>query len=147
MTVLENVKVAAFARHRTAAAAEAAAEGVLARMGMLDVADVDAEELSVAQLRRLEIARALATQPKLLLLDEMLAGLTAIEASTMCDRIRQLPEDGIAVIVVEHSVPIVSRLCPRAVVLTFGKVLLQGPTREVIADSRTQEAYLGTARS
>jgi len=147
MTVLENVKVAAFSRHRTGAAAEAAAERVLARMGMLDVADVDAEELGVAQLRRLEIARALATQPKLLLLDEMLAGLTAIEASAMCDRIRQLPEDGIAVIVVEHSIPIVSRLCPRAVVLTFGKVLLQGPTREVIADSRTQEAYLGTARS
>jgi branched-chain amino acid transport system ATP-binding protein len=147
MTVLENVKVAAFSRHRTAAAAEAAAQDVLGRMEMLDVADVDAEELSVAQMRRLEIARALATQPRLLLLDEMLAGLTATEAGAMCERIRQLPADGIAVIVVEHSIPIVSTLCPRAVVLTFGKVLLQGPTRDVIADSRTQEAYLGTAGS
>ena len=146
MTVLENVKVAAFVRHRTAGAAQAAAESVLARMGMLDDADVDAEELNVAQLRRLEIARALATGPRLLLLDEMLAGLTATESAAMCDRIRQLPEDGIAVIVVEHSIPVVSQLCPRAVLLTFGKVLLQGPTRDVIADDRTQEAYLGTAR-
>jgi branched-chain amino acid transport system ATP-binding protein len=147
MTVLENVKVAAFLHHRTARAAEAAAEAVLERIGMHDVAYVDAEELNVAQLRRLEIARALATRPKLLLLDEMLAGLTATEAVEMCDRIRQLPSEGIAVIVVEHSIPVISRLCPRAVVLTFGKVLLEGPTRDVIADPRTQEAYLGSAPS
>ncbi|HEX5651258.1 MAG TPA: ABC transporter ATP-binding protein [Steroidobacteraceae bacterium] len=147
MTVLENVKVAAFLHHRTARAAEAAAEAVLERIGMHDVAYVDAEELNVAQLRRLEIARALATRPKLLLLDEMLAGLTATEAAEMCDRIRQLPSEGIAVIVVEHSIPVISRLCPRAVVLTFGKVLLEGPTRDVIADPRTQEAYLGSAPS
>ena len=65
----------------------------------------------------------------------------------MCDRIRELPREGIAVIVVKHSIPVISSLCPRAVVLTFGKVLLQGPTRDVIADPRTQEAYLGTALS
>jgi branched-chain amino acid transport system ATP-binding protein len=97
-------------------------------------------------LRRLEIARALATRPRLLLLDEMLAGLTVAEAAEMCDRIRRLPEDGIAVVVVEHSVPIVSRLCSRAVVLDFGRVLMEGPTADVIADPRTQAAYLGTAR-
>jgi branched-chain amino acid transport system ATP-binding protein len=147
MTVLENVKVAAFSHHRSATAAEAAANAVLERIGMHDVADVDAEELNVAQLRRLEIARALATRPKLLLLDEMLAGLTATEAAAMCDRIRQLPGEGIAVIVVEHSIPIVSTLCPRAVVITFGRVLTLGLTRDVIADPRTQEAYLGTPRA
>ena len=146
MTVLENVKVAAFSRHRSAAAAEAASAAVLERLGMHDLAAVDAEELTVAELRRLEVARALATRPRLLLLDEMLAGLTAAEAAAMCDRIRQLPADGIAVIVVEHSIPVVSSLCPRAVVLDFGKVLLEGPTHEVIADPRTQAAYLGTAR-
>jgi branched-chain amino acid transport system ATP-binding protein len=146
MTVLENVKVAAFSRDRTARGAAASAEAVLERIGMRDVADVDAEELNVAQLRRLEIARALATRPKLLLLDEMLAGLTAPEAAAMCDRIRDLPADGIAVIVVEHSIPVISRLCPRAVVLDFGKVLMQGATLDVIADPRTQEAYLGSAQ-
>jgi len=147
MTVLENVKVAAFSRRRSAEDAEGAAAGVLERLGMLDVAAVDAEELTVAQLRRLEIARALATQPRVLLLDEVLAGLTAAEAAELCDRIRRLPEDGIAVVVVEHSVPVVSRLCSRAVVLDFGKVLMEGPTADVIADARTQAAYLGTARS
>jgi branched-chain amino acid transport system ATP-binding protein len=146
MTVLENVKVAAFSRHRSSKAAEAAAQTVLERIGMDDVADVDAEELTVAQMRRLEVARALATGPKLLLLDEMLAGLTATEAAAMCDRIRELRSEGIAVVVVEHSIPVVSRLCSRAVVLDFGKVLLQGPTHDVIADPRTQEAYLGTAQ-
>jgi branched-chain amino acid transport system ATP-binding protein len=146
MTVLENVKVAALSQHRSAAAAEAAASAMLEQLGMLDVAAVDAEELTVAELRRLEIARALATRPRLLLLDEMLAGLTVAEAAEMCDRIRRLPEDGIAVVVVEHSVPIVSRLCSRAVVLDFGRVLMEGPTADVIADPRTQAAYLGTAR-
>ena len=146
MTVLENVKVAALSQHRSAAAAEAAATAMLERLGMQDVAAVDAEELTVAELRRLEIARALATRPRLLLLDEMLAGLTAAEAAEMCDRIRRLPEDGVAVVVVEHSVPIVSRLCSRAVVLDFGRVLMEGPTADVIADPRTQAAYLGTAR-
>jgi branched-chain amino acid transport system ATP-binding protein len=119
---------------------------VIERIGIGDLADVDAEELNVAQLRRLEIARALATRPKLLLLDEMLAGLTATESAAMCDRIRQLPDEGIAVIVVEHSIPVVSSLCVRAVVLTFGKVLVQGATRDVIDDPRVQEAYLGKAQ-
>lgn len=147
MTVLENVKVAAFSRHPSSKNAAAAARTVIDRIGLGDLAYVDAEELNVAQLRRLEIARALATGPRLLLLDEMLAGLTAPEAAEMCDRIRQLPAEGVAVIVVEHSIPVVSSLCSRAVVLTFGKVLMQGATKDVIADPRVQEAYLGKAHT
>ena len=147
MTVLENVKVAAFARHPSARAAEALARGVIDRLDMAELADVDADELNVAQLRRLEIARALATEPKMLLLDEALAGLTATETVVMCDMIRRLPQQGIAVIVVEHSIPVVSSLCSRAVVITFGQVLVEGPTREVIADPRVQEAYLGKAEA
>lgn len=143
MTVLENVKVAAFARHPRPQDAESAARHVLAHLGMEAFAAVDADELNVAQLRRLEIARALATEPKLLLLDEMLAGLTPAEAATMCDLIRELPRRGIAVIVVEHSIPVVRSLCERAVVITFGEVLAEGATSDVIADPRVQEAYLG----
>lgn len=145
MTVLENVKVAAFVRHRHAADAAAAARRVLVHLGMEAFAETDADELNVAQMRRLEIARALATEPKLLLLDEMLAGLTPAEAQAMCDLIRELPKQGIAVIVVEHSIPVVRSLCERAVVITFGEVLAEGPTTEVIADPRVQEAYLGRA--
>jgi len=145
MTVLENIKVAAFARHIRPRDAEEAAGRVLAHLGMEAFAGIDADELNVAQLRRLEIARALATEPQLLLLDEMLAGLTPAEATVMCDLIRELPRQGIAVIVVEHSIPVVRSLCERAVVITFGKVLAEGMTAEVIADPRVQEAYLGRA--
>ena len=147
MTVVENVKVAAFARHSSSAEAEKAAYHVLDRLGMDSLASSDAEELNVAQLRRLEIARALATEPKLLLLDEMLAGLTSTEATAMCDQIRELPRHGIAVIVVEHSIPVVRSLCERAVVITFGEVLAEGATHDIIADPRVQEAYLGKAES
>ncbi|MCU4178861.1 ABC transporter ATP-binding protein [Bosea sp. BH3] len=145
MTVLENVKVAAFARHPRPRDAEAAAHRVLAHLGMEAFAETDADELNVAQMRRLEIARALATEPKLLLLDEMLAGLTPAESAAMCDLIRALPRQGIAVIVVEHSIPVVRSLCERAVAITFGEVLAEGTTEEVIDDPRVQEAYLGRA--
>lgn len=147
MTVLENVKVAAFSRYPSTKRATAAAKAVLGRVGMADLAELDAEVLNVSQLRQLEIARALATEPRLLLLDEMLAGLTATESAAMCERIRQLPREGIAVIVVEHSIPVVTSLCSRAVVLCFGKVLTQGTTRDVIADPRVHEAYLGNAQA
>ncbi|GFE89625.1 ABC transporter ATP-binding protein [Steroidobacter agaridevorans] len=147
MTVLENVKVAAFSRYPSTKQATAAARAVLDRIGMAGLAEHDAETLNVAQLRQLEIARALATEPQLLLLDEMLAGLTPTESTAMCERIRQLPRAGIAVIVVEHSIPVVTSLCARAVVLCFGKVLTQGSTCEVIANPRVQEAYLGNAQS
>ncbi|NYT79727.1 ABC transporter ATP-binding protein [Alcaligenaceae bacterium] len=143
MTVAENVKVAAFSRHASAKKAEQAAQAVLEDLGMDDLADVDADTLNVADLRRLEIARALATEPQLLLLDEMLAGLTGPESQAMCAQIKRLSARGLAVIVVEHSVPVVLSLCENAVVLNFGEMLTSGRTQDVIRDPRVQEAYLG----
>ncbi len=145
MSVLENVKVAAFARHDRGPAAEARARAVLADLGMAQMAATDAGILGVAELRRLEIARALATDPQVLLLDEMLAGLTATEAAALCDQIRTLRDRGLTILLVEHSVPVVSALCDRAVVLNFGEVLTEGPTAAVLADARVQDAYLGSA--
>lgn len=147
MTVLENVQVAAFSQHPQPQEAREAALNVLAEFGMADMADIDAGELNVSELRSLEIVRALATEPKLLLLDEMLAGLTKSESDALCKKIRLLPAKGIAVIVVEHSVPVISQLCGRSVVLDFGQVLLCGPTGDVIRDERVQAAYLGKAVS
>lgn len=145
MSVLENVQVAALCRHTSVSQARAAAMAALGELDLADRAHRDAGELTVAELRSLEIARALATEPKLLLLDEMLAGLTGVEAHSLCEKILQLPERGIAVIVVEHSVPIISTLCSRAVALDFGRVLASGPTRQVIEDEQVQSAYLGSA--
>ncbi|MGO4171010.1 ABC transporter ATP-binding protein [Bosea sp. TAF32] len=147
MTVLENVKVAAFARHQASAAAEQHARLALARVGMTHLADLDAERLSVAEMRRLEIARAVATEPRLLLLDEMLAGLTATEAAALCEQIRRINAEGITIMMVEHSVPIISELCGNAIVLNFGEMLASGATRAVLADVQVQEAYLGSAVS
>ena len=147
MSVAENVRVAAYSHERSGTGADAVARQMLRKVGIADLADVDADELNVAQLRRLEIARALATRPKLLLLDEMLAGLTATETAGLCDEFRKLPEEGIAIVLVEHSIPVVSRLSSRAVVINFGEVLALGPTLDVIRDQRVQEAYLGKAET
>lgn len=147
MTVAENVRVAAYARESTGRGADRVAREMLDRLSLGDWADRDAAELNVAHLRRLEIARALATRPRMLLLDEMLAGLTPAETTAMCDEIRRLPEQGIAVIVVEHSVPVVSALAARAVAISFGEKLAEGTTAEVIADAAVQDAYLGRAET
>ena len=144
MSVLENVKVAAYGRHPASADAERHAHEALRRIGMAHLALLDAERLSVAEMRRLEIARALATEPRLLLLDEMLAGLTATEAAELCTQIRQVNASGVTIVMVEHSVPIISELCGNAIVLNFGEMLASGTTQGVLADPQVQEAYLGS---
>ena len=144
MSVLENVKVAAYGRHPASADAERHALIALQRIGMAHLAPVDAERLSVAEMRRLEIARALATEPRLLLLDEMLAGLTATEAAALCDQIRDVNASGVTIVMVEHSVPIISDLCGNAIVLNFGEMLASGTVQAVLADRDVQEAYLGS---
>ena len=145
MTVAENVRVAAHAREPRAAGADAVARATIERVGLGPYADLDADTLNVAQTRRLEIARALATRPRMILLDEMLAGLTATETAALCDELRRLPAEGVSLVVVEHSIPVVSALCERAIVIDFGATLAAGRTRDVIRDPRVQDAYLGRA--
>jgi len=143
MSVLENVMVAAMVRHPKLADARERACLVLERIGIKHLADRDASGLSLADLRAMEVARALATQPKLLLLDEMLAGLTPVEADRMHERCLQLRTEGLGLIVIEHSVPTVTRLCDQIVVLNFGEVLATGSSAEVLSNPEVQEAYLG----
>jgi branched-chain amino acid transport system ATP-binding protein len=143
MTVLENVMVGAFARHGRARAAMARALDVLDFTGLAARADTEARSLSPAEKRRLEVARALATEPRLLLLDEMLTGLTPTEAQTGVALIRAVRDRGITVIMVEHVMEVLLPLIDRAVVLNLGRVLTIGLPSEVVRNPEVIRAYLG----
>lgn len=145
MTVAENVEAgAAFGRlSEPRIRASTSARETLDRVGLLESADVLAGSLSLADQRRLEIARALATAPKLLLLDEVMAGLSAVERRQMIALIAQLREErGLAMIVSEHVVDAVTRLCGRVVVMNRGMKLADGETGGVLASVPVVEAYL-----
>jgi len=143
MTVLENVMVGAFARHGRARAAMAKALEVLDFTGLAGRADTQAYSLSPAEKRRLEVARALATEPRLLLLDEMLTGLTPTEAQSGVALIRAVRDRGITVIMVEHVMEVLLPLIDRAVVLNLGRVLTIGLPGEVVRNPEVIRAYLG----
>ncbi len=143
MTVRENVMVGAFSRHPRARDAAAAADRVLDFAGLASRADSPAHSLSPPEKRRLEIARALATGPRLLLLDEMLTGLTPTEAQSGVQLIRDVREQGVTVIMVEHVMEILLPLIDRAVVLDLGRVLTQGLPKDLVRDQRVIRAYLG----
>jgi branched-chain amino acid transport system ATP-binding protein len=143
MSVLENVMVGAFARHGRARAAMTLALDVLEFTGLAARADTLARTLSPAEKRRLEVARALATEPRLLLLDEMLTGLTPTEAQTGVALIRAVRDRGITVIMVEHVMEVLLPLIDRAVVLNLGRVLTIGLPTEVVRNPEVIRAYLG----
>ncbi|MCU1690947.1 MAG: transporter ATP-binding protein [Frankiales bacterium] len=123
----------------------AVAEQALDRVGMLDHADAGPLELPYGMQRRVEIARALATRPKLLLLDEPVAGMNDAERREVSDIIRSLSEDGLTQVLVEHDLATIHRVCDLAYVLNFGKVIAHGTAREVIHVPAVREAYLGHA--
>ncbi len=143
MTVLENVMVGAFSRTARAQDAMAQALDVLGFAGLTARADTLAHQLTPPEKRRLEVARALATRPRLLLLDEMLTGLTPTEAASGVQLIRDVRDRGITVIMVEHVMEVLLPLVDRAVVLNLGRVLMQGSPQQVVRDPDVIRAYLG----
>ncbi len=143
MTVLENVMVGAFARGARPREAMRAAQDVLEFVGLGARADAPAHQLTPPEKRRLEIARALATRPRLLLLDEMLTGLTPTEAAGGVALIRAVRDGGVTVVMVEHVMEVVLPLVDRAVVLNLGRVLMQGSPAEVVRHPDVIRAYLG----
>jgi len=143
MTVLENVMIGAFARLPRARRAMAHALEVIGFCGLSGRSDVPAHTLTPPEKRRLEVARALATQPRVLLLDEMLTGLTPTEAQAGMQLVRAVRARGVTVIMVEHVMEVLLPLIDRAVVLHLGRKLTEGSPRQVVRDPEVIRAYLG----
>jgi branched-chain amino acid transport system ATP-binding protein len=151
-TVWENVYVAALhgaggRRSATAAAARATAERALSRLGLLERREEEAGWLPQAALRRLELARALALRPRLLLLDEPTAGLSPTDVDAVCSLLRQLRCEGITILAVEHDLRAVLSFADAAFFLHQGSVLCTGAPDEVLADRRILQCYLGSGAS
>ena len=143
MTVLENVMVGAFVRASRTRAAMARALEVIAFCGLGNRVDAPAHALTPPEKRRLEVARALATEPRVLLLDEMLTGLTPTEAQAGMQLVRDVRERGITIIMVEHVMEILLPLIDRAVVLHLGRKLTEGLPAALVRDPEVIRAYLG----
>ena len=146
MSVLDNVVVGALVRHPHAAAARAKAAEVLDFAGLAGRASAPAGDLTPPEKRRLEVARALATEPKLLLLDEVMTGLTPAEAQKGVELVRRVRETGVTVLMVEHVMEIVMPLVDRAFVLHLGQELAHGKPAAVASDPGVIAAYLGDRR-
>ena len=142
-TVRENIAVGAHLHHRSRREALRAAEAVAERVGLRAQLDKLAINLTVAGRKRLELARALATRPKLLLLDEVLAGLNPREIDEVIPLVRSLRDSGITVLMVEHVMQAVMNLSDEVWVLSTGKLLAHGTPREMAAHPGVIEAYLG----
>lgn len=143
MTVLENVMVGAFSRTGSTSEAMRKSYDVLAFCGLSAKAEAPAHLLSPAEKRRLEVARALATEPRLLLLDEMLTGLTPTEAQGGVQLVRDVAARGVTIIMVEHVMEVVLPLVSRAVVLNLGRVLTIGLPTDIVKNPDVIRAYLG----
>lgn len=143
MSVRENVMVGAFLRHRRRSIAAEKADEILEFTGLSEQARRDARTLGTPGRKRLEIARALATEPRLLLLDEALAGLTSREVEQAIELVQRIHASGVALIVVEHIMEVVHRLMQRVLVFHQGRVIATGSPAEVTGNPAVVEAYLG----
>ena len=147
MTVLENVTVGAlFGKGgRSLSEARERARELLELTGLAAHADKAAHDLTLLQDKRLEVARALATQPKVLLLDEVMAGLRPAESQEAVELVRRVREGGVSVLFIEHIMPVVRDLADRVIVMDAGRVLAEGTYADVVSQERVIAAYLGSA--
>jgi len=143
LTVRDNIAVGAHLRHRARRDALAKAEAVASQVGLGGMLDRQADSLTVSGRKRLELGRALATMPKLLLLDEVLAGLNPSEIRDMIPVVRAIRDSGVTILMVEHVMQAVMSLCEHIYVLVEGRIVAEGPPDAVSRDPRVIEAYLG----
>lgn len=147
MTLFQNVLVAALCHHESYEEATEVANNAIEMCGLNQFEDYMGANLNVAQKKRLEIARSLATKPDLLLLDESMAGLTATERKESLDLIRTINSQGVTILTIEHNMDVVMNVSERVVVLASGKVLKIGTPEEVTADKAVIDVYLGEDRN
>jgi ABC-type branched-subunit amino acid transport system ATPase component len=144
LTTLENVTLAALAKERRRKDAERVAEEILELTRLAPLARSEARNLTLARRKRLEIARAVALRPRLLLLDEVMAGLTPAEVDETVELVKQLRSRGIAAVAgIEHIMPAVRKISDHVVVLNFGRKLAEGTAEEVMVHPEVVKAYLG----
>jgi branched-chain amino acid transport system ATP-binding protein len=143
LSVIENVMLSAFLREKSIAGSRKLAEATLADVGLADYAGSPASALTVGLLKRLEVARALAMRPKLVLFDEIMAGLTPTEVGAMTKFVAELPARGITVIWVEHVLYAIMKTATRMVVINRGKQIAEGTPAVMARDPAVVKAYLG----
>lgn len=143
LTALENVSVGAFARCSHVSAAEKKAWEILEFVGLEGKALSAASSLTTPDRKRLEMARALATRPKLILLDEVMAGLNPVEKDDVIDLVRKVRDSGVAVVLIEHAMRVIMGLSDRLLVLHHGECIFSGSPQEACSDTGVVEAYLG----
>ena len=147
MTVRENLLAARFSLHpfESSAKAHAACNAILTRTSLFDAADLRGRDLPLLRRKRLEVARALALEPKLLLLDEVGGGLIDSEVTELIELIKSLRNDVDGIIIIEHVLRVVRECCSKLVVINFGKKFAEGLTADVLASDEVAAVYLGTA--
>jgi branched-chain amino acid transport system ATP-binding protein len=143
LSVRDNVMVGAYNRTNDKKVARQKAEEIIEFLGMQEMEGMTASSLSVAYRKRLEVAKALATDPKIILLDEAMAGLRPIETDHMIDLVRQVSNQGIALLLVEHVMRVIMSLAERIVVIHHGEKIAEGKPQEIVHDKEVIDAYLG----
>lgn len=145
ISVLDNVIVGAFNKFNRKDEAEKYSLEILKKVGLYDEKDQIGKSLTLANKKRLEVAKALATQPDLLLLDEVMAGLNPTEVKEVLPMIKSIREDGVTIILIEHIMEVVMTICDRIIVINHGEKIAEGTAEEVANNEKVIEAYLGGA--